>query len=579
MLFAPAPQVGRNAFALLTFALAGGATLLGAGDPDHGKVLFQQTCALCHATSAAAPPTAGQGPLLAGVVGRPAGSLSVFGYTKALTDSRLVWNEDSLDRFLANPQALVPGTAMGIVVASASDRRDLIAYLKTLPAATAAELSRLSSQQGSAGSPAADPGDWRNDGPTVRHRIDLAALPPPYATRSAGNAPRRADRPAGAALHVPPGFEVRLFTSEVAAPRLLHVAPNGDVFVAETGRGRIRVLRAADGEAHPSKNSLFAKGLDGPFGIAFYPAGPHPRWVYVGELNRVVRFPYEDGDLVARGGPQTIVPQLAPHPGGGHTTRDVVFSADGARLYISVGSASNVGQGVSRKPPGGLEAWEQGHALGSDWGFETNRANVLVTDPEGRTPLRFYATGIRNPVGLAIDPADGQLWCSTNERDALGDNLVPDYISRVKEGGFYGWPWYYMGDHEDPRHAGERPDLKGKVSIPDVPVQSHSASLQLCFYSADSGPAVFPADYRGSIFAAFHGSWNRTNRTGSKVIRVLFRNGQPTGEYEDFVTGWVVDNAHVWGRPVGVAVAHDGALLVSDDVSSSIWRVAHVGAR
>jgi glucose/arabinose dehydrogenase len=209
---------------------------------------------------------------------------------------------------------------------------------------------------------------------------------------------------------------------------------------------------------------------------------------------------------------------------------------------------------------------------------ETNRADILVTDPENKEGLHTYATGIRNAVGIAVDPSTGKLWDSTNERDGLGDDLVPDYVSSVKEHGFYGWPWYYMGNHEDPRHAGERPDLVGVTLNPDVPVQAHSASLELCFYPADaSGPAAFPASYHGDIFAAFHGSWNRALRTGYKVVRVRMDHGVATGEYDDFLTGFVANDANVWGRPVGLAVAPDGALLMSEDGNGTIWRVAYAG--
>ena len=202
-----------------------------------------------------------------------------------------------------------------------------------------------------------------------------------------------------------------------------------------------------------------------------------------------------------------------------------------------------------------------------------------MTDPEGHQPLHTFATGIRNGVGLAVNPQTGDLWVSTNERDALGDNLVPDYITRVREGGFYGWPWYYMGDHEDPRHAGERPDLAGRITVPDVLLQSHSASLEMTFYTATNGAAAFPAEYDGDAFAAFHGSWNRSSRTGYKVVRVRLVDGVPTGEYEDFLTGFVVDNRDVWGRPVGVAVAHDGALLVTEDGHGTLWRISYDAAK
>jgi glucose/arabinose dehydrogenase len=208
------------------------------------------------------------------------------------------------------------------------------------------------------------------------------------------------------------------------------------------------------------------------------------------------------------------------------------------------------------------------------WGQEENRGDVLVFDALGQNK-QVYATGIRNCVGMAMTPGTDQLWCSTNERDLLGDDLVPDYITRVKAGGWYGWPWYYLGDHEDPRIAGERPDLKGKATVPDILIQAHSASLQMTFYPPTAkGPAAFPAAYRGDIFAAEHGSWNRAKRTGYKIIRAKVTNGVPDGTYEDFVTGFVAVDAGAWGRPVGIDVAKDGALIFSDDSSGTIWRVA-----
>jgi hypothetical protein len=298
----------------------------------------------------------------------------------------------------------------------------------------------------------------------------------------------------------------------------------------------------------------------------------------VANNNSVVRFPYRNGDLKASGAPDVIVPKLTDSHGG-HSTRDVVFSNDGRRMFISVGSASNVAEKMDRKTPEEIRAWEAEHGLGAGWGPEAHRAEILVTDPEGHEPLSSYATGIRNGVGMAVNPETGELWVSTNERDALGDNLVPDYVTRVKEGGFYGWPWYYMGNFEDPRHAGERPDLAGKAIVPDVLEQSHSASLEMTFYSARTGVAAFPAEYQGDAFAALHGSWNRTTRTGYKVVRIRVDHGAPTGEYDDFMTGFVVDNASVWGRPVGVTVAHDGALLVTEDGNGTMWRVAYAGIK
>jgi len=545
------------------------------GNPAHGRILFQQNCALCHSTGHDERPSNGQGPLLAGIVGRPAASLDGFGYSKALQMAHLTWDVATLDRFLAGPGALVPGTAMAVIVANPADRRDLIAFLGTLRPIVPGPDAQRAVVHGHPWTP----GDWQNDRPGKIHQILLDDLPPPYATVSAGNSPRTVARPPGAALAVPPGFQVKLFTTDVSGPRLLRVAPNGDIFIAETRRGRIRVLRAADGADAPSGNTIFADHLEGPFGIAFYPLGPDPQWVYIGELNDVVRFPYRNGDLTARGPAQTVVPRLADSTGG-HTTRDVVFSLDGRRMFISVGSGSNVAEGMPAKTPEEIRAWEATHARGAAWGYEADRADVLVTDPEGRAPLRIFATGIRNAVGLGVQPGTGELWVSTNERDALGDDLVPDYISHIREGGYYGWPWYYLGNHEDPRHADERPDLAGQAIVPDVPVQAHSASLEMTFYPPDaSGPAAFPAEYHGDIFAALHGSWNRTGRTGSKVIRVLLHNGVATGRYEDFLTGFVVDDGHVWGRPVGVTVAHDGALLVTDDANDTVWRISYSGPR
>ena len=542
------------------------------GDPQRGKLLFQQTCALCHATGLEAGPAPGQGPLLAGVVGRRAASLATFGFTKALETSQLTWNLATLDRFLAAPPAVVPGTNMVVAVANPADRSDLIAFLATLrPVAgpTQAELAAAARH-------APSPGDWQNDGPGIRHRIELRELPAPYATQSAGNSPRTVERPAGANLSVPLGFQVKLFVSGLSGPRLLRTAPNGDIFIAETRQGRIRVLRAADGAEAPSENKVFADHLRGPFGVAFYPQDGDPRWIYVANLNSLVRFPYRSGDLEARGPAETVVAKFTDGTGG-HSTRDIVFSLDGKRMFLSVGSGSNVADGMPKKSESEIQDWEAAHARGATWGAETHRADVLVADPDGQG-LRIFATGIRNAVGLAVQPATGDLWASTNERDALGDDLVPDYITRVTEGGFYGWPWYYLGNHEDPRHAGERPDLAGQVIVPDVPVQAHSASLQMTFYPANpTGPSAFPADYRGDIFAAFHGSWNRTGRTGSKVVRVRLRNGVPTGDYVDFLTGFVIDDGHVWGRPVGVTVSHDGSLLVTEDAGGTLWRISYLG--
>ena len=410
-------------------------------------------------------------------------------------------------------------------------------------------------------------GDWRSDAPGLRRHITVADLPAPFATPSAGNSPEVVERPEGATPHGPPGFQVTLFAKELRGPRLLRVAPNGDLFVAETGAGHIVVFPGGNAGSPVT----FVSGLDHPFGIAFYPPGPSPRYVYVATQNAVIRYPYQAGDTVARSPAETIVPRLAS-TAFGHVTRDIGFSPDGARMYVSVGSGSNNAEEMPRQSAAQVAEWQATHALGAAWGAEDNRADVLSFTPDGKQG-QVFAAGIRNCVGLAVQPGTGSVWCSTNERDGLGDDLVPDYVTRVKQGAFYGWPWYYLGDHEDPRHAGERPDLLRRMTVPDVLLQPHSASLQMAFYDG----TAFPPEFRGA-FAAEHGSWNRSKRTGYKVIRiVLDAQGNPTGEYEDFLTGFVVGNGNVWGRPVGVAVARDGSLFVSEDGNGTIWRVTYTG--
>jgi len=405
--------------------------------------------------------------------------------------------------------------------------------------------------------------DWRADRPGLRRLITAADLPAADLKGSYANGVRVISRPTGARPVVPRGFEVSLLAEGLDQPRLIRAAPNGDIFVAESAAGRVRVLRPS--EAGKPRSEVYASGLAGPFGISFYPPGPNPEWVYVANTGSVVRFPYHNGDLAARSKSEMVVPRLPT--GGSHFTRDVVFSPDGSKMYVSVGSASNVGEGIGKLDGAALAAWTSQHPIGAAWGSETERADVLVFDPDGRN-RRIYATGIRNCVGLAVSEGS-EVWCSTNERDSIGDNVPPDYITRVREGAFFGWPWYYIGANEDPRHKGARPDLKDKITVPDVLLQAHSASLGLTFYNAQQ----FPPEYRGSLFAAEHGSWNRSKRTGSKVIRVIVRDGVPTGEYEDFATGFVVNDASAWGRPVGVTVAPDGALYVSDDAGGTIWRI------
>jgi glucose/arabinose dehydrogenase len=393
--------------------------------------------------------------------------------------------------------------------------------------------------------------DYRFEQPGTVHRITVRDLPAPYATRSAANGPRIVPRPQNAWPVAPAGFKVELYATGLIGPRVIRRAPNGDLFVTESAGGRISVLRGISAAGKPERVEVFAEGLARPYGIAFYPPGSDPKWVYVGDTSAVVRFAYRTGQLRASG-PAQRVAELPD--GGGHWTRDLQFSKDGATLFVAVGSASNIDDPDST--PG-----------------ETGRADILAFDPDG-SHRRVYAWGLRNPSGLAIDPATGQLWCTVNERDGLGDNLVPDYITHVEAGGFYGWPWWYLGAHQDPRHAGKRPDLARSAIVPDVLLQPHNAPLQIAFYQGQQ----LPAEYRGHIFAALHGSWNRSVRTGYEVIRVpVDGGGHASGDYQDFLTGFVVDDQRVWGRPVGIAEAQDGSLMVSDDGSNSIWRVRYEG--
>jgi glucose/arabinose dehydrogenase len=355
-----------------------------------------------------------------------------------------------------------------------------------------------------------------------------------------------AARPANAIPKAPAGFKVDIYVdSGLRNPRQIRRAPNGDIFVADTGGGVVRIFRGIGADGKSRESSVYA-GLPGAFGINFYPPGPNPQWIYVTNTSTLVRYAYKNGDLKATGEPEKLIADL---PAGGHSTRDIVFSKDGKSLFLAVGSESN-------------------H---DDSDAEVHRANILEYTPDGKF-VGIYASGIRNPVGLAINPETGELWTSVNERDNLGDNLVPDYVTHVTRGGFYGWPWFYMGVNQDPAHPGKHPELRDKVIVPDVLIQAHSASLGMAFYDGK----MFPPEYSGEAFAAEHGSWNHSQGSGREVIRIPIEKGRATGVYQDFLTGFTTDG-HAWGRPVGVAVAADGSLLVTDDGARVIWRVTYEG--
>lgn len=411
-------------------------------------------------------------------------------------------------------------------------------------------------------------GGWEDDAPGVIRHITPEDLPAPGATRSASNAPATVPMPKEARVEVPDGFSAELVVSGIENPRSIRFAPNGDLFVANSQAGEVLVYRIPDGATEVDAASVFAAGLNQPYGIAFYPPGDDPEWVYVGNADSIVRFPYGSGDMEADGAPEVIVENI---PADHHWTRDIVFSPDGETLYLAVGSGSNIGENMDREPEGGVEAWASGQSLGASWGPEERRAAVLAFDPDGSNE-RYYATGLRNCSGMTIQPATEELWCVVNERDGLGDDLPFDYATSVAEGAFYGWPWYYIGSNPDPRwEASPRADLADQVTLPDVLFQTHSAPLNLVFYDGDA----FPEAFQGDAFVAMHGSWNRDTRTGYKVVRLPFdESGEASGEYVDFATGFVLSDAEVWGRPVGVAVAPDGSLFVSEDGSGTIWRIS-----
>ena len=468
--------------------------------------------------------------------------------------------------------------------------------------------------------------DWSGQHPGVRHKITVGDLPQPDPAEAVNNTPHIIPRPANAWPTAPPGFKVTLYAGGDTAPmqradakkvmqrsggtftepRLIRTAPNGDLFLADSGAGEIIVLRGVKPDGKAETISTFATGLDHPFGIAFYPA-QNPQFVYVGNATTVQRFPYHSGDLHASGPAQTIVPDIPGYAqlmGGGHWTRDVTFTKDGGHMLVSVGSASNVDDADTHPR-------------------EFHRADVLEFTPEGKF-VEVYAHGLRNCVGEAINPTTGSLWCSVNERDEIGNHLPPDYVTSVPEGGFFGWPWYYMGGHQDPRlpqpcadGTGPNPqlakplteeqgsackhvDMASKVITPDVLVQPHMASLEMTFYPTTGElmmdaradcpvtgggncrkmklpSSSFPGAFLGDAFAAEHGSWNRAQRAGYEVITIPMHDGRASGEYDDFLTGFVTPKGEVWGRPVGVAIGNDGSLFVTDDGSRSVWHVTYVG--
>lgn len=385
---------------------------------------------------------------------------------------------------------------------------------------------------------------------TVQTAIGPVVLPKPYATESVANRSGMKDWPDGKMPVAPEGFTVTKFADGFKNPRWTYIAPNGDMFVCEANTrgsaGLITLLRDKDGDGTAEVRETFLEDLKQPFGMLVIGNN-----FYVANTDGLYKYPYKDGQTSLKGSKGQKIVDL---PAGGynnHWTRNIITNEAKDKIYISVGSASNVAEH-------GMEE-------------EIRRANILVVDLNGKNE-KIYASGLRNPVGMDWNPANGELWTAVNERDELGDNLVPDYVTSVKEGGFYGWPYSYFGQLEDPRLKGQAPDLVAKSIVPDVSVGPHTASLGLTFYDADT----FPAKYKNGMFVGQHGSWNRSTLSGYKVVFIPFENGKPVSEPEDFLTGFIANENDVYGRPVGVTVTPKGDLLVNDDAGNVIWKVSYL---
>jgi glucose/arabinose dehydrogenase len=364
-------------------------------------------------------------------------------------------------------------------------------------------------------------------------------LPPPFASKAANNSAEEAKPPAGFLPKVPDGFKINVFAADFKGPRWMTVAPNGDIFLADTGANRVVILRDPQNTGSAQQNEVFASGLREPYGIAF-----HDDYVYIGDTDALLRFKYDAKTSKRMGEAE----KLMDLPTGGHTTRVLAMAPDGKHIYIGVGSASNI-----------------------DIESDTRRAAITICDLDGKN-ARLYATGLRNPSGVGIEPASGALWAAVNERDNLGNDLPPDYFTSVKDGGFYGWPYSYIGNNVDPRVKPQKPELTAKAIVPDVLLGAHRAPLGFAFYTGKQ----FPDSYRGGAFLAEHGSWNRTPRAGYQVVFIPFKDGKASGDPVPFLTGLVPDENKpaVYGRPVGIAVTGDGSLLVSDDTAGVVYRVS-----
>ncbi|MEP7095367.1 MAG: sorbosone dehydrogenase family protein [Flavobacterium sp.] len=388
----------------------------------------------------------------------------------------------------------------------------------------------------------------KQPGNIIKTAIGEITLPPPYATESKTNNSRMLKWSDGKMPKAPEGFTVSKFADGLENPRWTYIAPNNDIFVVESGtktsKNQITVFRDADKDGKFETRNIFISNLNRPFGMLIL-----KDFFYIANTDGLYRYPYKNNPLKL----ETQGTKILELPAGGynnHWTRNIIANTDGSKIYVSVGSGSNVAE----------------HGIDK----EIRRAAILEINPDG-TGEKIYASGLRNPVGMDWNPVNGELWTAVNERDELGDDLVPDYITSVKKDGFYGWPYSYYGNILDPRMKGERKDLAAKAIVPDVPVGPHTASLGLAFYTKDA----FPKKHKNGIFVGQHGSWNRAKISGYKVVFVPFANGKPSGKPEDFLTGFIADEAkaEVYGRPVAVTVMKDGSLLVNDDSGNTIWKV------
>lgn len=380
----------------------------------------------------------------------------------------------------------------------------------------------------------------------TRLHVRVQDLPAPYAEPSLANPATAVERPAGQALRVPPGFAATLLAEGVESARNLLVLPNGDIIVAQQKANRLGLLRDADGDGRAEVAETYADGFDQPFGLAF-----HDGAIYVADLDAVWRVPWRAGAVRGPGERQRITAEGALGPKGGHSTRSLTFSPDGTHFYVGIGSRGNIGE------------------------EEEPRATIQEFSADGHR-LRTFATGLRNPVDLGFRPGTGDLYATVSERDGLGDRLVPDYFTRIQPGGFYGWPYAYLGPNPQPEFAPKRPDLVAATLVPDMLFEAHATPITFTFADRTS----FPERWRSGAFVALHGSWNTSRPTGYSIVFVPFRDGRPEGSHEVFATGFRLpagdDGIQAWGRPSGVAVGANGSLLIADDWGT-VWRVAYVG--